>query len=72
MTNILENLFKLLKVAKKNIKYYICPIVKQVCKLFSNTYLATRVSFFNELDSFCVEKKLDSKSIIDGLSWIQE
>lgn len=37
-------------------------------KLFSNTYLAMRVSFFNELDSFCLEKGLDSFKVIKGLS----
>jgi UDPglucose 6-dehydrogenase len=36
-------------------------------KLFANAYLATRVSFFNELDTFALENKLDTKSIIDGI-----
>lgn len=37
-------------------------------KLFSNAYLATRVSFFNELDNFAIENKLSAKEIIDGIS----
>lgn len=37
-------------------------------KLFANSYLATRISFFNELDSFCLENELDTKSVIDGIS----
>ena len=39
----------------------------EAIKLFSNTYLAMRVSFFNEIDTFTLNKSLEAKEIVDGV-----
>lgn len=65
---------KFAKLLVKNAKKDDVPILltstteAETIKLFSNAYLAMRIAFFNELDSFAMINKLSSENIIKGLS----
>lgn len=53
---------------KKEIPIYLMSTKEaESVKLFANSYLAMRISYFNELDNFAIKNGLDTKNIIEGI-----
>jgi len=56
------------QIKKKNVPVFCVSTEEaEAIKLFSNTYLAMRICFFNELDKFCEERSISTKNVINGV-----
>ncbi len=65
-----KKFLQILEEATTNKEYetfFMSPEDAEAVKLFSNTYLAMRIAFFNELDTFAIKKELNTENIINGM-----
>ncbi len=67
LATALMNLYRQASLTPEVATLMMPPTEAEAVKLFANSYLATRIAFFNELDSFAEKHQLNSQSIITGV-----
>ena len=65
LTSSFARIMKEAAIDKKFTILFMASNEAESVKLFSNTFLAMRVAFFNELDSFCLDNQIDSQEVIN-------